>query len=161
MTMREDVRALLLADAVFSPEVGGERVFLTPLKRPGDADPLLAGYEATPTAFDPVPPRFVRRSLVLQPPSVANDGSTRRTTSMLARWVIALAYYAAPDDEDGLAELHRYASSAIDGRWIDVPGGQRGRIVVPQSTSTAVPIPDLPGSGWQMLGQIEVAHVTR
>lgn len=155
----DGLRNLLLDDPALDTIISG-RVFDTPLKRPGDDDPDLAGFEATPEAFDPLPPMFILPSIVIGEPRAGREPETGKIGTMASRWIVTLAYYTSPDARGVLEAMVWYARVAIGRRWIETPSGRDGRVIVPPITSTVVSVPEMPGSGIMTTGDVEITYVS-
>lgn len=160
--MKEQVADVLRADAGVVAVVPADRIWTKPLVRPGTVDPDAAGYDETPEAFESATPQWLKTNIVVGSRIDRNRDRNRRTLdTQTARWGITIAYYVPPDSEDDLMQMSRLVGSALTapGVTIELPGGQRGRVVIPHDLSPSVPAPEFPGAGFVLLERIELPTV--
>lgn len=162
-TVPRQVRTLLLADLGVTAHTG-TRVYSRPLKREGDTAAERMSTRATPDAFEPDVPYWIRGSIVVgQRVDRGADPGSRPGSNRRMRHTITLAYYGPPTEngEWTIEAMALAAAKALDGATVTHPDGTKARIVVPHFVSGLVPVPEYPGAGYVALERIEAVGVFR
>lgn len=158
--MYDTALALLRAYAPLT-DVVGDRIYDRPLQRlPEGIDPLAAPL-ATPDAFDPDPPKFVRPSLVLSRRIPRLDFRRGVPEGWAADYVLTVAYYAPPGGEGTLRLLAVHAAAALIGKRLPMPNGNTGRIRNSIGTVGPEDAPEFPATAIMSLDTFSVSTIWR